>query len=67
VRAAQTGRPGALCGRLGWTGVVGRDHHAFWPAVVFEVAVATSLAARYGRTLRHTGVPAAYGAAVLPR
>ena len=33
-----------------WSGVVGRDHHAFWVAVVLEVAVAGFLAAHYGRS-----------------
>lgn len=50
-----------------WTGVVGRDHHAFWVAVVLEVAVATVLAARYGRTLRLPAAAAPPGLAVAQR
>jgi membrane protease YdiL (CAAX protease family) len=34
-----------------WTGVVGRDHRAFWAAVIVEILVAAWLAARYGRSL----------------
>jgi membrane protease YdiL (CAAX protease family) len=35
-----------------WTGVVGREHAAFWAAVVLEVGVAAWLAARRGSVLR---------------
>lgn len=37
-----------------WTGVVGRDHHAFWVAVVLEVAVAVVLVPRLAGTRRPT-------------
>jgi CAAX protease family protein len=37
-----------------WTGVVGREHSAFWVAVVLEVVVAACLAVRCGRTLQRT-------------
>jgi len=35
-----------------YTGVVGHDHHAFWVAVVLEIAVAGGIVARTGRSLR---------------
>lgn len=38
-----------------WTGVIGRDHHAFWVAVILQVAVATVLALRHGRRLQRPG------------
>jgi hypothetical protein len=50
-----------------WTGVVGRDHSAFWVAVVLEVAVAVVLAIRYGRTLQRPAAAAASGLAVAGR
>ncbi len=40
-----------------YTGVVGRDHHAFWVAVVVEVALATHLAVRGGPSLRRRVPP----------
>src|SRR4051794_34868024 len=38
-----------------YSGVVGHDQHAFWVAVVLEVAVAAGIAVRYGRPLQRSG------------
>lgn len=35
-----------------YTGVIGKDHHAFWAAVVCEVLTAAYLALRFGPTLQ---------------
>jgi uncharacterized protein len=40
-----------------YAGVVGRDHAAFWAAVVLEVVVAAWLVIRYGRTLHSRECP----------
>ncbi len=39
-----------------YTGVVGEDHHAFWAAVVIEVAVAAWIVTRHGRSLQRPAV-----------